>query len=46
MQGHPWLNEIRADGAVDPAFQQAGVEIMRTIQDARVRDFVLTGTAP
>lgn len=46
IQGHPSLNEIRADGAVDPAFQQTDDEFIPTIQDARVRDFVLTGLPP
>jgi len=46
IQGHPSLNEIRADGLVDPAFSQPQDEFIPSIQDSRVRDFVLTGLPP
>jgi len=44
--GHPSVDEIHSDGAVDPAFCQPGDEFIRTIDDARVQDFLCTGLAP
>lgn len=44
--GHPSVNEIRSDGGVDTAFVQPGDDFIPTIEDKRIRDFLLTGLAP
>ena len=44
--GHPSVDEIHSDGSVDSAFCQPGDEFIRTIDDARVQDFLCTGMAP
>jgi hypothetical protein len=46
IEGHPSLDEIRSDGAVDASFAQSDDEFIATIDDPRVSDFVTTGLPP
>lgn len=44
--GHPSVDEIHSDGAVDPSFKQPGDDFIPSIQDPRIKDFLTTGLAP
>lgn len=44
--GHPSVNEIRSDGCVDSNFCQPGDDFIRSVDDKRVQDFLVTGMGP